>query len=207
LKKSLPVLLLALFATVIPAQALDFDFSGTFTYDNDIGLATFTVGSTSTVKIFTSSWQAGGFDPILTLWNSSGNFVHEQDDSMYGAGIAASNSVTYSYGAWDSFFSYTLAAGTYTVSIAQYNNYAAGTNLSNGFQEDGNPNFTFDYGWGAQPYFNGIQNDFDARTGNWALHVINVQPEIPHGVPDTPATIVLLGLALLALSGLKSKFS
>ncbi len=188
-----------------PAKALDFDFNGTFTHDNDIALSSFTVGATSTVTIFTSSWQSGGFDPILTLWNSSGNFVFEQDDSG-ASGSALSNAVSYNYGNWDSYFTYNLLAGTYTVSIAQYNNYAAGTNLSNGFQQDGNPDFTFDYGWGAQPYFNGIQNDNDARTGNWSLHITHVNPAPPPSVPDAFPTLSLLGVAILALAGLKRRF-
>ena len=37
-------------------QAADFDFSGTFTYDNDVVLLDFTVGAGSTITIFSSSW-------------------------------------------------------------------------------------------------------------------------------------------------------
>ncbi|MBK8859058.1 MAG: DVUA0089 family protein [Opitutaceae bacterium] len=207
MKKPTPFLLIALLALATPALALDFDFNGTFTHDNDIALNSFTVGSASTVTIFTSSWLTGGFDPVLTLWSGSGNFLQEQDDSMVGAGSALSNAVTYNFGQWDSYFHYTLAPGTYTVSVAQYRNSAAGTNLSSGFQEDGNPNFTYDYGWGTQPYFNGILNNNDTRNGNWALHVTGVNPENHQGVPDASSTAALLGLAILALVGLKRRFS
>jgi len=52
----------------VSAIPSDFDFSGTFTNDNDIVLLDFSVDSTSTVTIFSSSWLAGdnglGFDPI-----------------------------------------------------------------------------------------------------------------------------------------------
>ena len=200
-------MLLGLLALASPALALDFDFNGTFTHDNDVALNVFTVNSASTVTIFTSSWQSGGFDPILTLWNSSGNFQHEQDDSIAGAGSAVSNSVSYNYGQWDSYFHYTLAPGTYTVSVTQYRNSAAGTNLASGFQEYANPNFTFDYGWGIQPFFNGIQYANDTRTGNWAMHVIGVDLENNQNVPDASSTVALLGLAMLALLGLKRRFS
>ena len=198
-------MLLGLIAFVSPTKALDFDFNGTFSDDNDVGLAMFTVSSASTVTIFTSSWLTGGFDPFLTLWDSSGNFMQEQDDSVGGSAI--SNAVSYNYGSWDSFFTIALNPGTYTVSITQFNNSAVGTNLSSGFQHDSNPNFTFDYGWGTQPYFNGILNNNDARTGNWAMHIIHVNLENPQSVPDASSTAALLGLAMLALVGLKRRFS
>jgi len=204
LKKLSSLWLLGLIAFASPAKALDFDFSGTFNDDNDVGLASFTVSSASTVTIFTSSWLTGGFDPFLTLWDGSGNYMLEQDDSAGGSAI--SNAVSYNYGSWDSFFSVALNPGTYTVSITQYNNSAVGTNLSSGFQHDSNPNFTFDYGWGTEPYFNGIMNNNDTRTGNWAMHVIGVNLENQQSVPDASATVALLGLALLSLIGLKRSF-
>ncbi len=69
-------LLIGLFLCT-PAQALDFDFSGNFTYDNDVLLFNFSVGAPSTVTVFSSSWLRGnspaGFDPMLGIWGSAGN--------------------------------------------------------------------------------------------------------------------------------------
>ncbi|MCA9262753.1 MAG: DVUA0089 family protein, partial [Planctomycetales bacterium] len=141
--------------------ALDFDFSGTFTKDNDIALLNFTVGSTSTVTVFSSSWVEGnttgvpvhGFDPILAIWDSSGNLIEQQDDGGF-SGQESSNGTLYDVGTWDSYYQVLLGPGTYTASIAQFDNFAAGSNLSDGFIHDSDPHFTT--GWGPQADFNGV---------------------------------------------------
>ncbi len=67
-----------------PAAAADFDFSGSFVNDNDVLRFNFTVGAPGVVTLFTSSWLGGGFDPILSLWDSAGNQLAEQDDGFPG---------------------------------------------------------------------------------------------------------------------------
>lgn len=187
------VVVMCLFACQANA-ALDFDFAGTFTYDNDVALLNFTVGETSTVTIFSSSWDDGGFDPILAIWNSAGALVNEQDDG-HNVGSTMSNGVWYDHGNWDSYYDVNLTAGSYTASIAQFSNFAVGSSLSDGFTYDDNPNFTFDLGYGAQPYFNGVQSSTDARTGDWVFHILNVEEATGPGpqVPE-PATFVIWSL-------------
>jgi hypothetical protein len=201
-----------------PSHASDFDFSGTFTHDNDISLLGFTLDLDSNITIFSSSWgddnaatdgyvAGGGFDPILAIWDSSGNLVAEQDDGL-NVGSTLSNGVSYSHGWWDSYFNVNLVSGDYTASIAQFDNFAAGSNLSDGFVHDGEPNFTTAFG--SQPLFNGYWNlGDDPRTGDWEFHILNVQSASGPGslVPE-PSTMLLLGTGLVGLAGIfRKKFS
>ncbi len=205
--------LIASIVTTSAAQAADFDFSGTFQQDNDVALFNFTVGQDSEVTLFSSSWlygnpapgqKIGGFDPILALFDSSGNLISQQDDGE-NIGSTISNGVSYNHGIWDSYFTQVLTAGSYIVSIGQFDNFAVGTNLSQGFIYDSNPNFTFDsdYGGATQPLFNGVWDNNDPRTGNWEFHVLNVnQATTPTEPIPEPASMLGI-LAFSALSGRK----
>lgn len=186
------------------AMPMDFDFNGTFTNDNDVALINFTVGSDSDITIFSSSWFEGdsglGFDPILAIWDSAGDLIEEQEDG-FEIGSAMSNGVLYEYGEWDTFLEIFLTAGDYIASITQFDNLANGGNLADGFERDGEPNFTFEDGFGDEPLFNGVWSDTDTRTGDWAFHIIDVNPAVtdpPTAVPE-PGSLGLLGLGLFAL--------
>ena len=79
--------LVALAIATPGASALEFDFSGTFQNDNDVQFFSFSISATTTVTAFSSSWLSGdsglGFDPILALWDSSGNLIEQQDDGSF----------------------------------------------------------------------------------------------------------------------------
>ena len=211
--KSLGLLGMMSFSGSALAVVLDFDFSGTFTNDNDIVLLDFTVDTASTITIFSSSWGDGvadfgyvadsGFDPMLAIWDSSGNLVQQQDDGD-NVGTTQSNGVDYTHGLWDTYFTQSLTAGGYTASIAQYDNFANGVSLSSGFRRDGNPNFTFDEAFGTQPLFNGVWDSTDARTGDWEFHILNV--DSASQVPES-ATLALFGLGLAGLGFARRKKS
>lgn len=185
--------------------ATDFSFRGNFTQDDDVQLFSFVVGATSTVTFRTYSYAggtqadgtvvpAGGFDPILALFNSAGLLIGQNDDgpcSQVGA-----DPVTGS--CWDPYLSTTLGAGSYTVSIMQYDNFAVGPNLSDGFERTGQGNFTPDLsgGCGANAF---CDVNEEARTSFWAFDILGVDSGAQVGVIPLPAAGWLL---LTALGGL-----
>lgn len=210
---NLSVAFALLFCGSTYAALMDFDFSGTFSSDNDIVLLDFSLNNDGLVTIFSSSWgddlgdglgwvSEQGFDPILAIWDSNGDLVSEQDDGGV-EGTTQSNGVDYTYGVWDSFFSVFLTAGDYTASIAQYNNFAVDNLLSHGFTHDGNPNFTFDEGFGTEPNFNGVWIGDDSRTGDWEFHILNVDVATQQ-VPE-PTTIALMALSIAGLGFRRKK--
>ena len=191
---------LCLVASPALAQS-DFDFTGNFTTDDQVIQFALPVGDTSNVTIFSSSWDDGGFDPILSVFDSSGALVQQQDDGGE-TGSALSNGVSYDYGIYDTFFTVDLDPGDYTITIGQFDNFAAGDNLADGFTQTGNPNFTFDEGFGdsTQDMFNGVDPGIDGfdtgRTSFYEIHftgvvgdVIEVDPTDPGPVdPTDPGT-------------------
>ncbi|MEN6424574.1 MAG: DVUA0089 family protein [Phycisphaerales bacterium] len=181
------------------ARAADYDFQGAFTYDNDVRQFNFTVFDDSVVTIFSSSWDEGGFDPILAVWTPGGTLIHQQDDG-HNVGTTSSNGVPYTHGSWDTYFVQSLTAGSYIATVAQYSNFANTTQLSDGFYYDDNPNFTYDLGYGGatQPYFNGVWDSYDPRTANWVFHILNVGEADIVGVPVPGAALLgSLGVAVV----------
>ncbi|WP_425039542.1 DVUA0089 family protein [Primorskyibacter sp. S187A] len=197
----------ALLALASAAQAASFSFTGTFAKDNDVQLFDFTVGAESDVVLKTYSYgggvmadgtviDAGGFDPILALFDANGLFIDSNDDGS--APDVNADPVTGSE--FDTFLEATLAAGNYTVAVMQYDNFALG-DLSDGFTYDGPGNETFTDTFGCG---NGIFCDvggFD-RTNAWAFDILNVDEVVVTAPVPLPAGLPLLlaglgGLAML----------
>lgn len=178
------------------AQALDFSFRGTFAKDNDVQLFNFTVGGSSEVTLKTLSYAGGtqadgtvvargGFDPILSLFDGSGNFITRNDDG--GSQVPADAITGLRY---DTFLQQLLNPGIYTVAVSQYNNFARGNNLSDGFIHDSEPNFA---------------GGFNSRTNAWAFDVLNVdQATVPNPTP-VPTPALLPGLVGLGLGVLRKR--
>ncbi|HWA26422.1 MAG TPA: DVUA0089 family protein [Lacunisphaera sp.] len=171
--------------------ANDFSFTGNLANDDDVQLFTFTVGATSNVTLRTWSYAGGtnaagqviargGFDTILALFDSTGALINQNDDGGF-ANVAADALTGMP---WDTFLTALLDPGTYTVSVAQYDNFAIGPNLSNGFQGSGAVGFV-DVS-GVVP---GNQRD-----SHWAFDILNVNSATT--IPDTGSSALLVAGAM-----------
>lgn len=133
-------LALMLASSSLSANAAMFTFSGNISNHNDVIRVDFVVATAATnVRVWTDSFMATGpthtgpgtnFDPITALWNTdTGALISQNDDN------ANINPSTQTY--FDSGFALpTLAAGNYFFTMAAYNNFAAGSNIANGFSFD-----------------------------------------------------------------------
>jgi len=189
----------ALVALSGPAMAANFSYTGTFADDDDVELFSFTLSTATTVTLATYGYAggtmadgtviaAGGFDPILTLFDGAGVWLNDIEDGL--STEVATDPVTGE--TFDAFAELELEAGIYTVALTQFDNLAMGGGLDNGFFYDApydDPNFTAYFGCS-----NGQFCDLtgDNRTGGWALDIL---------VADTAPVPLPAGLPLL-LAGL-----
>ena len=164
----------------VSVMADDFSFTGNLSNDDDVQFFDFTVGVTSTVTMRTYSYAggtnadgdvipAGGFDPILALFDASENLIDQNDD---GDGVPTD---PVSGNAWDTLLEVELAPGDYTVAVSQYANFAIGPTLSDGFDGSGTSGF--------------VDDDGNTRTSFWAFDVLNVTGAEVVDPPATAATV------------------
>lgn len=188
-----------MFGNLGVAHSASFTFNGNLTNHNDVIKIGFSVANDATnVKVWTDSFMATGptqsgpgtnFDPITALWNATtGALLGQNDDN---ANIAPGQ--TY----FDSGFSLaTLAAGDYFFTMTTYPNFAAGTNIADGFNLDGTAPILIS-NW-DQP-----ANQGNLRGTFWQIHLEGVDsatPPPPSSVP-LPAAVWMFGSALLSLGG------
>ena len=143
------------------ANAADFSFTGNFEDDDEVQEFHFAVTEPSAdVTLRTWSYAGGtnaagteiargGFDPIVTLFNSStGSFIANNDDGAIIVDPVTNNS-------YDSFLQRNLSAGSYTATVTQFSSFASREFLHEGFQGAGRTNF-------------------GSRDSYWALDILNV---------------------------------
>src|ERR1700730_11089597 len=141
--------LYAIVALILPALGADFSFIGAFAQDDERRQFTFALGQPGTVLIRTWSYaggvnstgariEAGGFDPSLSLFDSTGLLLAANRDG--GCGKVAADPVTAS--CWDAFVAATLPSGWYQLVLTVSENLPFGPNLVDPFVYDGAGNFT-----------------------------------------------------------------
>ncbi len=195
----------SIFIDFHPAQAADFSFRGNFATDDEVQLFNFSVETTSTITLETLSYgggtqadgtviDSGGFDPILTLFDGSGNAIAGNDDNPF-------------LRIPDSLLTGSISPGNYTVALTQYDNFflgSLGDNISRGFALEGNPNFTSIFGCSNGQFcsFNGLN-----RTNEWAFDVLNVETAVTvqpsANVPEPTSILSLFTIGTWAVVSLQ----
>lgn len=201
-----------------PASAAAFSFVGSFTQDDNIQSFSFTTSGATNVRLISFSYGGGtnaagtviprgGFDPILALFDSTGALIGQDDDAVSGTpgacGSGVVNPDALTGNQWDTCLDLPLlAAGTYTVTIQEYDNFANGPNLSDGFVRSGTGNFTDTFPCGDDP--NNILPFHDVsgvspgclRDSHWAFDILNVT-QATEEVPE-PLTLSVFGAGIAA---------
>jgi hypothetical protein len=205
-----PLLLIFLALTPATARASNITLQGLFTLDDDVQLFHMIVAAAGRVDVRTYSYAGGttstgtvvprgGFDPILTLFDSAGTGPADNDE---GSGVATDPATGK---AFDARITMTLAPGSYIVALTQFDNFAPG-DLPSGFVKAGHPHFTADptFTTGG-PCAGNLFRDISGtagrcRDGNWAVDFLNVASVTPQSPVPEPAATFLLGAALAGLS-------
>ncbi len=190
------------------ASAASFSFTGSFVTDDESRFFSFTLPSPETVTLRTYSYAGGmngmgtvsirgGFDPILSLFTGTGTLINQNDDGDLNV---SPDPVTGQY--FDSYIHTTLAAGTYTVALTQYENFAIGPNLSYGFSRTGQASFTAAFGCSAGKF---CDLTGDNRTANWEFDVSGASSAVDLTAVPEPVTPMLLALGLTGLGLLRRR--
>jgi hypothetical protein len=181
-------------------HAASFSFSSFFTQDDQRQVITFD-GPSGSVTLVTFGYAggvnqagqvipAGGFDPVLSLFdatgglNSSSNLVAFTDSTGCGGGV---NQDPATLSCFDEKLVLTtlLPGNTYALVLTQSDNLPVGPTYGDGFSQDGNGNFTpSEFGCAANSFCD-ANIPSSARTGNWALDILGVRSaEGPTSVPE-----------------------
>ena len=193
---------IGLFCVIATAASADsFSFQGTFQTDNDVQLFSFTIAADSTVTFLTLGYAggtnaagtvipAGGFDSLLTLFDSSGNYIGSWDNSP---GEVPSGPD----GTLDAYDSQEFNAGTYTLALTESPNVSVDTSLADGFNGNGNP-----YGCDFCDLYS---TPLDAQ---WAVDINTVDSAFEEGPSATtpePGSLILLSSGLGCFSWVRRR--
>ncbi len=199
---SLPLVIIAFLAGSSRLRADQFSYQGNFPSDDYVQTFDFSVASPGLVTLQTFGYAggvnsdgttipAGGFDPVLTLFDGVGNFLVMNDDGP--CGTVGMDPTTLN--CFDAYLSLVLSAGSYIVALTEYDNLPIGPTLADSFTQVGNGDFTC-------PEFLGTPGAFcDAspsqRDSAWALDITTPASSL---APEPGSDVLVLsGISLFFL--------
>ncbi len=177
--------------------------TGNFTADDDVFTTTVSIATAGYYRF--ESWSyaggtmsdgtivpAGGFDIILALFDAAGQLIDFYDDGADRFDPATDT-------AYDSAFNIDLEPGNYTLAITQYNNFPTGPSLADGFDRQGEGNFTPGLESEGIPctatsFCDVSGTSANARTSFFAVDVTSVPAPVP-----LPPALLPMGASLAAL--------
>lgn len=208
------VLASALSLAAQTANSATYSYTGNFTSDDEVRFFDFDVTAETEITFRTYSYAggtmadgtgvtAGGFDPVLGVYDKSdGNLIAYNDDgpSIF---IEADRDTDTAY---DSYFTWELSPGQYRLSLSQHSN-APVQNLSTAFAREGDEDFTSEFGCSNSLF---CDADGQNRTNAWALDILGVADDFASDAPTAPpvvssmplpagAPLMLAGIGALAL--------
>jgi hypothetical protein len=209
-------------------------FSGTFNVDEDIQAFQIELLEPQSVYIVTYSWGGGtqyanpndetellytvpdgGFDPVVSIFNSSGQLIDWQDDASRWDcfqdvdslvdGIDSGN--TYQNLMYDACMNISLDAGTYYAAVSVYDNFPVYSWIDWETFDYNYEEYTFNEWLSADVTVgricydtNSIENfcsiDGTSHNGNWSLDILNVDNAFLYDMA-VPSTLLLLTTSLL----------
>lgn len=189
--------LLTSLALTSPLQANTISYAGNLPLDDFVQTFNFNVGSQGLVTFQTFGYAggingagkpiaAGGFDPLVSLFDSAGDFIaFNNDGSCAQVGMDATT-----LNCFDVYLPLLLDAGSYTLALTENDNLAVGPTFADGFTQAGNGNFTCAEFMGTSGGF--CDASPSRRSNAWALD-ITTPATIPTTTPvPEPSTYALL---------------
>jgi hypothetical protein len=221
---ALTLCLLAATAASLSAESLS--FTGSLNTSEDVFTTTFTLTAADTVTFQTWGFgggtnaagqaiSAGGFDPLVSLFNGSlatatmdtdsfGNPLADADNLSnppwsYVGNCPAAGTVAIGTAndCGDVFMQAALAAGTYTLVLTDAN-YIPAAIFDNGALSEGFLDLTA----GVFQTCDSNSNACITPNGNYAVDIVTAQPDLQTVIPE-PSTLPLLCIGFAVLAGAK----
>lgn len=165
------------------AQGSTVTYTGTLSGDDQVQQYAFTTLTATSVDFSTDSYgggtangtttPSGGFVPVVSVFNaSSGLLIASDGADGICSGAMSADSVTNICD--DANLNLSLGSGSYIVAVSEFFNVPVGPNLSNGFLEQGQGNFTGQTCGTTGAFYETDLANCVQRTGNFTLDIATV---------------------------------